>query len=199
MVDKDLVVFAATNKKTGEKKYISNKEWSSLENREEWEKGNPVREAGKEMFFTVNGKRAVELGFADEVIQNRADLAKAINVREPMQVIKRTWSDTFVFLLNTGFATFLLIAIGLIALVVELSAPGISVGGLTSLLCFSLFFWSRFFGRNLGLAGGSIVRSGTYLHRSGILCDSWIRLCRNWWHPARAGLTRHGFITRFFP
>ena len=150
MVDKDLVVFAATNKNTGEKKYISNKEWDALENREEWEKGNPVREAGKEMFFTVNGKRAVELGFADEVVQNRDDLAKSLNVREPMQVIKRTWSDTFVFLLNTGFATFLLIAIGLIALVIELSAPGISVGGLTSLLCFSLFFWSRFLGGTSG-------------------------------------------------
>ena len=150
MVDKDLIVFAATNKKTGEKKYISNKEWDSFENREEWEKGAPVREAGKEMFFTVNGKRAVELGFADEVIQNRAKLAKVLNVREPMQVIKRTWSDTFVFLLNTGFATFVLIAIGLIALVIELSAPGISVGGLTSLLCFSLFFWSRFLGGTSG-------------------------------------------------
>jgi len=150
LVDKDLVVFAATNKNTGEQRYISNKEWDSLENRDDWDKGNPVREAGKEMFFTVNGKRAVELGFADEVIKNRGDLAKALNVREPMQVMKRTWSDTFVFLLNTGFATFLLIAIGLIALVIELSAPGISVGGLTSLLCFSLFFWSRFLGGTSG-------------------------------------------------
>ena len=150
MVDKDLVVFSATNKNTGEQQYISNKEWDSLKDRDDWEKGNPVREAGKEMFFTVNGKRAVELGFADEVIENRDDLAKALDVREPMQVMKRTWSDTFVFLLNTGFATFLLIAIGLIALVLELSAPGISVGGLTSLLCFSLFFWSRFLGGTSG-------------------------------------------------
>lgn len=150
MVDKDLVVFTATNRKTGEKKFISNKEWDSIEDRDEWEKENPVREAGKEMFFTVNGRRAVELGFADEVIQSRDELAKALNVREPMQEMKRTWSDTLVFLLNTGVVTFLLIAIGLIALVIELSAPGISVGGLTSLLCFSLFFWSRFLGGTSG-------------------------------------------------
>ena len=51
LVDKDLVVFAATNRNTGEQRYISNKEWDSLENRKDWEKGNPVREAGKEMFF----------------------------------------------------------------------------------------------------------------------------------------------------
>ena len=107
MVDKDLVVFAATNKKTGEKKiHLEQRMELARKSGRMGKKENPVREAGKEMFFTVNGKRAVELGFADEVIQNRADLAKAINVREPMQVIKRTWSDTFVFLLNTGFATF---------------------------------------------------------------------------------------------
>jgi membrane-bound serine protease (ClpP class) len=150
MVDKDMVVFESTNKTTGEKKYISNKEWDSLAKPDEWEKGKPVREAGKEMFFIANGKRAVELGFATEVIQNRDQLAEALNARQPMQVMKRTWSDTFVFLLNTGFATFLLIAIGLIALVIEFSAPGISIGGLTSLLCFSLFFWSRFLGGTSG-------------------------------------------------
>ena len=150
MVDKDMVVFEATHTTSGKKDYLSNKDWDSLDNRDEWQKGNPVREAGKEMFFIANGKRAVELGFATEVIENRDQLAEVLNARQPMQVMKRTWSDTFVFLLNTGFATFLLIAIGLIALVIELSAPGISVGGLTSLLCFSLFFWSRFLGGTSG-------------------------------------------------
>jgi membrane-bound serine protease (ClpP class) len=42
--------------------------------------------------------------------------------------------------------TGLLFVVGLIALYVELSAPGISVGGLISGLCFALFFWSRFLG-----------------------------------------------------
>ena len=40
--------------------------------------------------------------------------------------------------------------IGLIALTVEVSAPGFGVGGLTSVLCFSLFFWSRFLGGTSG-------------------------------------------------
>ena len=150
MVDKDLVVYSATNRNTGEVRYLSNKDLESLENRDEWEKGNPVREAGKEMFFTANGKRAVELGFADEVINSRDQLAKKLGVREPMEVMERTWTDTLVFLLNTDVAAFLLITIGLITLVFELSAPGLSFGGLTSLLCFSLFFWSRFLGGTSG-------------------------------------------------
>ena len=39
MVDKDLVVYSATNRNTGEVRYLSNKDLESLENRDEWEKG----------------------------------------------------------------------------------------------------------------------------------------------------------------
>jgi membrane-bound serine protease (ClpP class) len=48
--------------------------------------------------------------------------------------------------LNNPWVTGLLMVIGLIALYVEVSSPGLSVGGLIALLCFALFFWSRFLG-----------------------------------------------------
>ncbi|MEM0925353.1 MAG: peptidase, partial [Planctomycetota bacterium] len=35
-------------------------------------------------------------------------------------------------------------------LVIELGAPGVGIGGLTSVLCFGLFFWSRFLGGTAG-------------------------------------------------
>jgi membrane-bound serine protease (ClpP class) len=150
MVDKDMVVFEATHKQTGEVRYFSNKEWGSFKEADQWNKGKPVREAGEDMFFTVNGTRAVELGMATQTIDNRAELAETLSLREPIRVIERTWIDTMVFLLNSGFVTFLLIAIGLIALTLEMSAPGLGVGGLVSVLCFSLFFWSRFLGGTSG-------------------------------------------------
>jgi len=150
MVDKDMVVFEATNKETGEIRYFSNKEWAALKDVENWNKGKPIREAGEEMFFTVNGARAVELGMADQTVRSRDELAELLNVQQPIPVVERTWIDTMVYVLNHGFVTFLLIAIGLIALTVELSAPGMGVGGLVSVLCFSLFFWSRFLGGTSG-------------------------------------------------
>lgn len=150
MVDKDMVVFEGTHKKSGDVRYFSNKEWESFKDSDQWNKGKPIREAGKEMFFTVNGARAVELGMANQTIDNRDQLAETLGVREPIRVIERTWIDTMVYLLNSGFVTFLLIAIGLIALTLEVSAPGIGVGGLVSVLCFSLFFWSRFLGGTSG-------------------------------------------------
>lgn len=150
MVDKDMVVFEATHKGTGDVRYFSNKEWDSFAETDQWTKGKTIREAGENMFFAVNGARAVELGMATQSIDSRDQLAETLNLREPIPVIERSWIDTMVYLLNSGFVTFLLITIGLIALTVELSAPGLGIGGLVSFLCFSLFFWSRFLGGTSG-------------------------------------------------
>jgi len=150
MTDKDMVVFQATHKTTGETKYLSDKDLASMEDADQWEVGKPIREAGKEMFFTVNGRRAVELGMADQTVTSRDQLAEVLNLQEPIPVIERTGMDTVILILNSSVAAFLLVLIGLIALGVELSAPGLGIGGLVSILCFGLFFWSRFLGGTAG-------------------------------------------------
>ncbi|EGF28368.1 NfeD family protein [Rhodopirellula baltica] len=150
MTDKDMVVYQATNKESGEKRYLSDKDLASREDADQWELSPPIREAGKEMFFTVNGRRGVELGMVDQTIESRDDLAKVLNLQEPIVEMERSWTDTLVFLLNSQFVTFLLLLIGLVTLAIELSAPGIGIGGLTSVLCFGLFFWARFLGGTSG-------------------------------------------------
>ncbi|MEO1616057.1 MAG: NfeD family protein [Planctomycetota bacterium] len=150
MTNKDMVVFRAVNQSDGSVRYFSEQEWESLEDTADWEKGKPVREAGKEMFFTVNGTRAVELGMADQTIESREELAEVLNVETPIPEMERTFTDTAIWVLNSSVVTFLLLVIGLIALVIELSAPGVGIGGLTSVLCFGLFFWSRFLGGTAG-------------------------------------------------
>ncbi len=150
MTDKDMVVFPATHKTDGKIRYFSDKEWESFEDSDDWERGKPIREAGEEMFFTANGRRAAELGIADVTVESRQELADVLGVKTPIPVKERTWVDTLVFILNSGFVTFLLLVIGMVALVIELGAPGLGVGGLTSMLCFGLFFWSRFLGGTAG-------------------------------------------------
>jgi membrane-bound serine protease (ClpP class) len=150
MVDKDMVIFEATHKEDGTTRFFSDREWESLEDQDQWERGPPIREAGKEMFFVANGRRATELGIADETIRSREQLAEVLNVQSPIPVKERTWVDTLILVLNSGVVTFLLLLIGMVALVIELTAPGLGVGGLTSLLCFGLFFWSRFLGGTAG-------------------------------------------------
>ncbi len=150
MVDKDMVVFEARHKTDGNSQFFSDKEWKTLEDADQWERGKPIREAGEEMFFIANGRRAAALGIANQTIENRDQLAATLGVRSPIPVMERTGIDTLVYVLNSSVVTFLLIVVGLVALVIELGAPGLGVGGLTSLLCFSLFFWSRFLGGTSG-------------------------------------------------
>lgn len=150
MVDKDMVVFEAQHRTDGTTRYFSDKEWDSFKEADQWQRGKPIREAQQDTFFIANGERAATLGIANQTIANRQQLATALNISEPIRVMERTWIDTFVFVLNYWPVTVLLIIIGLVALVIELGAPGLGVGGLVSLLCFSLFFWSRFLGGTAG-------------------------------------------------
>lgn len=150
MVDKDMIVYQATRPADGVTAYFSNKEWESRDDTDDWVLGKPIREAGKEMFFIANGQRAVEFGLADETIDSRDQLAAVLGVASPIPVKDRNWVDTLVVVLNSGVVTFLLLLVGMVALVVELSAPGLGIGGLTSTLCFGLFFWSRFLGGTAG-------------------------------------------------
>jgi len=146
MVDKDLVVFKAVQKADGKVDYFSEREWQSMEDSDLWEKGKPVRESGERTFLTATGARAVELGLADYVVDDAQQLPELIGAITPIPVLQVSWIDTLVLILNSSFVTGLLLIIGLVALVIEFSAPGIGLGGLISILCFGLFFWSRFLG-----------------------------------------------------
>lgn len=150
MVDKDLVIFKSTRKDDGTVRYISDREWNSMEDTDDWDKGKVVREAPGNTFFTANAERAVELGVAEQVIDSPAGLAAAINALEPIPMIRPSGVDVLILVLNSSFVTWLLLVVGLIALVIELGMPGVGIGGLVSILCFGLFFWSRFLGGTSG-------------------------------------------------
>lgn len=150
MVDKDLIVYKATRTDDGTVTYLSNRDFAALDDPEQWEQGPVVREAAGNMFFTANGERAVQLGVAETLIEDRDQLAAAIGAVAPIPVVVPSGVDTLILILNSPWVTWLLLVIGLIALVVELGAPGVGIGGLISILCFGLFFWSRFLGGTAG-------------------------------------------------
>jgi membrane-bound serine protease (ClpP class) len=150
MVDMNLVVYHAKNKTTGQETYLSDKELDALKDRDDWEKLNPVLESQKGRFLEVNGRRAVELGLAEAVVANSDGLRQRYQLQGDLPVLQATGVDTAVYILNLPLVTGLLFIIGLVALYVEFSAPGIGIGGLLAGLCFALFFWSRFMGGTAG-------------------------------------------------
>ena len=150
MVDKDLIVYHVRHRDTGEDSYMSDDELDADPDKDLWEKLNPVLESREDKFLEVNGERAVELGLADVVVQSDGELHKVFGLDQAPLLLKRQIVDVAVDWLNSPWITGLLFVVGLIALYIEFSAPGISIGGLVALLCFALFFWSRFLGGTAG-------------------------------------------------
>ena len=149
MVDMDLVVYSVENTETGEQTYMADHEIESDENPSRWKKGPPVGESREGKFLDVNGVRAVELHMARGNVSSREELKRRYGP-EYFRTVEPSGWDTAITILNMPLVTGLLFVIGLIALYVEFSAPGIGLGGLTTVLCFGLFFWSRFLGGTAG-------------------------------------------------
>ncbi len=146
MVDMGLIVYQVENTETGDVAFMSDAEIESADDPDVWKKGKPVLESRKDKFLEVNGLRAVELGMAEGNASSREELRRRYRLADEWVVLKPGSLDTAVYILNWPLVTGLLFVVGMIALYIEFSAPGIGLGGLTALLCFGIFFWSRFLG-----------------------------------------------------
>lgn len=149
MVDKNLKVYQVTNAATGRVTYMS--EYEIEDSNEEWIKGPVVAESREDVLLTVNGNRAHELGLADAPCDDLDALRIRLGIPESnsLQPVKRTWVDTFVFVLNSQIAGFGLITLGILCLYIEMHLPS-GFFGIVSAVCFSLFFWSRYLGGTSG-------------------------------------------------
>ncbi len=117
---------------------------------DQWQATEPIPESAPNKYLTLNGKQAVEYGMASHVVGSADELRQVLKLTEKPIRLKQTSVDVFLLLLNSPFGTFALIFVGLIALFIELSAPGTGVGGLVAGLCLVLFFWSHFLGGTAG-------------------------------------------------
>ena len=147
MVDSDHLVYS---KKTDDGKL----EFTAVESDEVLKPDAPwelVIETKKGRFLTVSGQRAVELGLAQGNAFSRQQIAEELGIDlANTNVYRPTMIDHSVHFLNNTWVAGLIILVGLIALWVELSAPGLGIGGLVSGLCALLFFWSHFLGGTAG-------------------------------------------------
>lgn len=149
MVDRNLVVYEAIEKTTNKIVYLTQAEVDQPETEELFVVGPEVSEAGQNRFLTVAAKRAVELGLSEGEFQSESELIGALTI-DRIERTEFTWKDRCVFLLNSRWISALLLVGGLVGLYIEFAAPGISVAGLTALLCFGLFFWSHVLGGTAG-------------------------------------------------
>ena len=143
MVDKEVLVYRRPKEGVeGEFEFTSVRTEEEVKPDEPWEL---IPETGPERFLTVSGQRAKELEIAQGFVSSVGELADEFQYDAgKVRRFRYTSTDSFVHWLNQPFCTGLLILIGLLALYIEASAPGIGIGGLVAGFCAVLFFWSRF-------------------------------------------------------
>lgn len=150
MVDMNTTVYRVVRTSDGSDWYLNDAELAALADPKAFEKKEPVLEARPETFLTVGGARAVELKLAKGLAKNRKELLDALASVEPLEEQRPHWVDRTVYILNSPIVTALLLVIGLVALYFEFSMPGLGIGGITSITCFGIFFWSHFLGGTAG-------------------------------------------------
>lgn len=101
-------------------------------------------------FLTLTSKRAEQLQLTSATVDGFSSLEQRLGIQGGWTRKSYGVTDRIVDFLNNFWITGLLLLVGIIAMFIEISAPGISVGGLIALLCFSLFFWSHFAGGTAG-------------------------------------------------
>ena len=150
MIDNTLVVFRVQHRETGEERFMTDNELEATGKPEEWEKRGEVFKPNNEDYLEVTGEQAFDLQLASMLAGDRDSLAREMGLETEWRFLQRNWIDMTVFVLNLPLVTGLLFMVGMVALFIEFSAPGISIGGLLATLCFSLFFWGRFLGGTAG-------------------------------------------------
>ena len=148
MVDKDVLVFTRDGE-DGKPEFRLTRVDAKDQPGGDWA---PVPEAGAERFLTLNGARAKQLGIAQQFATSRAEVLQTFDggTTAKTTVFRHNTSDSVAYFLNYPFISGLILLVGLIALYIEFSAPGIGVGGLVAMLCATLFFWSHFAGGTAG-------------------------------------------------
>jgi membrane-bound serine protease (ClpP class) len=150
MVDLDLEVFRYVNQRTNAEEFMSEKEVTSKPDAMDWQKQELVLESKKGSFLTVTGNRAKELRLAEGTAASLDELKARYQVSGKWQEYRVDSVDKTVYVLNLWWVTGLLFVVGLVGILYECCAPGTCIGGLVGLLCFSLFYWSRFLGGTSG-------------------------------------------------
>lgn len=147
MADKSQIVLEVIDRQSNSKAYLRKEEVEQEPAR--YEVIGPIPEAGQDRFLTLGAEKAFEYGLVEGIFASEKELMQQLLVNE-FQYTQMNWVDRTVVTLNRPWLTGLLLIIGLIGLYMELVAPGLSVAGLTSVVCFGVFFWSHALGGTSG-------------------------------------------------
>ena len=132
----------------GETAYFSKEEHAQQARPEEWTPEEPVTTPGRP--FLAVGTDAKTYHLANHVVEDAAGFRELYGLENDPSLLEPRWADVLIDAMASPGIAILLLVIGGVALYVELHAPGLGIAAFVSLVCFALFFWSRFLGGTAG-------------------------------------------------
>ena len=145
ILNPELTIYRYTNKKTGRVRYATEDDLVRDSDdpdteRDRWQRGDEI-----ELGPGLTAAQAVELGLINGESQSLEDASRRLGLSEVPKAVSDKGFVRFVEKLgrSQGLA-FLLLFVGFVTLSAEANAPGVSVPGFISLVCFALYFWIKF-------------------------------------------------------
>lgn len=141
MVTKELEVLRVTLE-DGKETYLTSDEFDRLS--EEEKKGAKTEVIVREgELLTMTSAEAKELGFADAVVVDRAELLDFYDLGEAKVVeMIPTWSEELARLIQRYGIIFL--GLGLLGIYLEIKTPGFGVPGILGISCLVIFFLGKY-------------------------------------------------------
>jgi membrane-bound ClpP family serine protease len=128
--------------------YFCERERADQPESDDWKKGPRVSTPGEP--FQVEGRRAVDYRLADELAGDLAAVEQLFGLEAEPILLRAGWAHVLVDLLAQWPVALVVLVVGFGAVWFELHTPGLGIGGFVALVCFLLFFWSRFLGGTAG-------------------------------------------------
>lgn len=111
----------------------------------------PEYNAPKGELLTLTASEALEVGYADGIVQNRAELLQILGYTEGnVQSVEKTFAEKLAEFITNPIVVPILLSIASLGLILELYSPGFGLPGYMGITALLLFFYGHYVA---GLAG----------------------------------------------
>jgi membrane-bound ClpP family serine protease len=140
MIDAQQEVRAYTREGTHEVAYFTRDELDEQPDKDVWVAGDVFVRQGS--LFKTDAAEAQRLGLIDHTVDDYQAYLRTFDLDHQPRLVHRNWAHQLVDgMRQSCFLPWLLVFLGVVALMIEVSSPGVGLPGFISLVCFVLFFW----------------------------------------------------------
>ncbi|MCC6125546.1 MAG: hypothetical protein IT426_11330 [Pirellulales bacterium] len=145
-IDPRLDVYRCT--RLGDVDYFCDEELAEQPDPKQWAKGAKITAPG--MPLRISGREAGEYRLANHVVGDFREFRRIYGLENDPALVEPGWADALIDGLKSPGMAVLLLVIGFVGLYLEIHSPGVGIGAFLALVCFVLFFWSRYLGGTAG-------------------------------------------------